>query len=64
MIKPPCKNCQKRTIGCHSACPEYLAYRKDLEEKKAKEKLEYYPNCRKSYKPQSINLGKYSNFNE
>ena len=59
-------NGQKRTIGCHSTCPEYLAYKKELEEKKAKEKLnkEYSPNYRKSYRPQSINLGKHSNFNE
>ena len=61
-----CKGCQKRTIGCHSTCPEYLAYRKELEEQKRIEKLnkEYQPNYRKSYKPQSINLGKNNNFNE
>ena len=27
-MEPPCKDCQKRKIGCHAKCEEYLAYTK------------------------------------
>lgn len=33
MIKPPCKNCQDRTIGCHATCENYISYKKKLEER-------------------------------
>ena len=23
----PCKNCEKRKLGCHATCEEYLAYK-------------------------------------
>lgn len=29
----PCKGCDKREVGCHAACEEYIAFRK------AKDKL-------------------------
>lgn len=25
-MNPPCKDCKKRRVGCHSECEEYLAY--------------------------------------
>lgn len=31
MLKPPCKDCKKRQIGCHSVCPEYNEYNKERE---------------------------------
>lgn len=27
MIKPPCKNCEKRHPGCHGKCEAYIAYK-------------------------------------
>lgn len=32
MIKAPCKDCEKRYVGCHSSCEEYLAFKKDQRE--------------------------------
>ena len=23
----PCKDCERRTVGCHSSCPEYQEFR-------------------------------------
>ena len=31
-----CKNCEKRVLGCHSTCEEYLAYKKSVGEVKEK----------------------------
>lgn len=25
----PCKDCEKRYLGCHSSCDDYISYRKD-----------------------------------
>ena len=33
----PCKECEKRCVGCHSSCEEYLEWRKQWD-KNAKEK--------------------------
>lgn len=30
-IIAPCKNCEDRTIKCHSTCEKYLAYRKQMD---------------------------------
>ena len=32
--KSPCKNCDKRQVGCHSSCEEYIAFKKYLDEVK------------------------------
>ena len=32
MISSPCKDCQKREIGCHSKCKHYIEFRHDLDE--------------------------------
>lgn len=34
----PCKDCSKRSIGCHGVCPEYLRYLKENENIKAKKR--------------------------
>lgn len=26
-MKPPCKDCSKRVLGCHATCKEYKAYK-------------------------------------
>jgi len=31
MITPPCKDCEFRTIGCHSSCEPYKAFQAELE---------------------------------
>lgn len=36
MLGSPCKNCQKRQIGCHDRCPEYLEYKRLNDEKRTK----------------------------
>ncbi len=30
-MEPPCKDCEKRYLGCHSDCESYKAYRADRE---------------------------------
>ena len=30
-MKPPCKDCPRRTVGCHSSCEDYQAYRQQQE---------------------------------
>lgn len=27
-----CKDCEKRTLGCHSTCEEYIQFRKERDE--------------------------------
>ena len=29
MAVMPCKDCQKRFVGCHSSCTEYLSFREE-----------------------------------
>lgn len=37
MYKCPCtKDCEKRTITCHSHCPEYIGWKAKLEEENKK----------------------------
>lgn len=35
MVKVPCKDCNKRAIGCHSTCAEYKEYLTNREKGKA-----------------------------
>lgn len=30
-LEAPCKGCKKRELGCHSTCPEYIQFRKELD---------------------------------
>lgn len=32
MLKPPCKDCPDRYVGCHSTCEKYIAYDKSRKE--------------------------------
>ena len=34
-MKPPCKDCQNRVIGCHSGCERYQEYRTWADQKMA-----------------------------
>ena len=43
--KAPCKNCDKREIGCHSSCRDYISYKEKadaLREKINFEKAKHY----------------------
>lgn len=31
-VKVPCKECQKRCLGCHSNCDEYKEYRNNMDD--------------------------------
>lgn len=33
-MKTPCFNCKCRSIGCHTNCPGYAAYKQQLEKRK------------------------------
>lgn len=35
-----CKGCAERHVGCHSTCERYKAFRKALEEKRMRERME------------------------
>ncbi len=39
-IPAPCKDCEKRKIGCHSSCDDYLKFREWLDDVKKAEKLD------------------------
>ena len=39
-ISSPCKNCEKRHIGCHSKCNLYIDYKKELAKIKKEEMIE------------------------
>ena len=66
MPNTSCKNCTKRTIGCHSTCQEYLAYKQELNKQREEEKKSkgYSPHYRKYYKTKSINFGKNGNMRD
>ena len=43
-IKAPCKDCTKRTLGCHDRCLDYGLWKKQMvEDQKAKK--EYFEKC-------------------
>lgn len=31
-----CRGCTKRHVGCHSTCESYLAYRRELDERRTR----------------------------
>ena len=39
-MKPPCKGCEERFVGCHGRCEQYIQYRKSQDRIKAAKKLE------------------------
>lgn len=34
-VLPPCGECKRRAVGCHSACIDYTAYKRRLKKTKA-----------------------------
>ena len=34
--KGPCLNCERREVGCHNKCNDYISYKKDVEELREK----------------------------
>lgn len=35
-MKAPCRNCEKRVLGCHDTCPDYQEYKRWAQWKNAK----------------------------
>lgn len=33
-MKTPCKDCDRRQIGCHSMCRDYMAWKDDFQKRK------------------------------
>lgn len=38
-MNPPCKDCEKRQVGCHGSCPDYAAYAQSRQELREKARL-------------------------
>ena len=52
-MKAPCKDCKKRTLGCHSKCRAYSCYQIDIRSVREKRKEEVMTRtyiCDESYK--------------
>lgn len=48
----PCRGCEKRFVGCHSACDKYIDWKKELDKENEairKEKKEFYENVRRQW---------------
>ena len=39
-MKPPCKDCAKREVGCHAKCEEYAKYRAEIDATREAKKAE------------------------
>lgn len=35
----PCKDCEDRMVGCHSVCQKYIDFKKESDERKARNKI-------------------------
>lgn len=35
MMLSPCKDCERRKIGCHGSCPDYISYKEELDKANA-----------------------------
>ena len=42
-VKGPCKDCERRSVGCHATCEDYNFYRKHVDDARAK-RLEQITN--------------------
>ena len=42
--KPPCKDCEDRTVGCHSKCTAYIEYKQKFDKWQSELKEEKYQN--------------------
>lgn len=36
ILYPPCKDCKKRTVGCHVTCADYISYKDNRENNRQK----------------------------
>ena len=44
MPNSPCKNCEKRHVGCHGKCADYISFKKEVKDyKKAEDKKSRFP---------------------
>lgn len=41
----PCKDCQKRCVGCHSKCEDYLKWQEEHNKTKELEKQQIQRDC-------------------
>ena len=48
--KCPCKDCEKRLIGCHTFCPDYKDWRKAYERQLKENHVESAPLSRQMLK--------------
>lgn len=59
----PCKGCERREVGCHSVCEEYLTFRRLKDEQKAelvkKAKQEQIQNDIERDRKKKIATGKF-----
>lgn len=54
----PCLNCEKRKLGCHSSCDDYISFKKErqrmIEYKQSYKQSHYdnyyYRNCKRDLK--------------
>lgn len=37
-ITAPCKGCEKRVVGCHAGCPDYISFTEKIKMVKEKER--------------------------
>jgi hypothetical protein len=60
-----CKNCEKRTLGCHATCESYLKFKEErvkmLEEKRKQSILDGY-DCKNKHKRNGYRRKDYSEF--
>lgn len=47
--KVPCKGCDKREIGCHSTCKDYISFKEEAEALREKIKFEKAKSYGSSY---------------
>lgn len=40
MLRPPCKNCEFREVGCHAKCKTYMNWAKEHETAREKDRTE------------------------
>lgn len=43
-MKPPCKGCEDRKVGCHATCERYAEYRAVIENGEAEKKRKIIMN--------------------
>ena len=63
-LNAPCKGCEKREVGCHATCEDYLTYRELKDEQNAelkeKAKREQEQNDIEKSRKKRIALGRFN----